>query len=1158
MLKYCLSFLIILLSLQVSFAQNHEVALEYVKKHQSELKLNDESIRNCVVRDYYTSKHNGVQHIYLQQTISGISVENTTTNINVSKTGKVLNINNRFTSVKNLEFPATPAISSSQALDLVLQHINIPLSEKPELRSKLNDVEQTTTYAPMKNALDEVSAKLHYFQTGKKEIKLTWKVVIEVHNPDFHIWVMYVDSATGEIIEIQDRVIKCTFDHQHDNSCTSTPFFLHDECEEETETVAENALFAPDSYLAFPLRVESPNHGERELLVDPADPVASPFGWHDTDGVAGPEFTYTRGNNVIAQDDINGNNGSGYSPDGGNSLDFVFTQDLTQNPATNGTADNLNSSITNLFVWNNLMHDIWYNYGFDEVSGNFQDNNYGNGGQDGDYVLADGQDGSGTSNANFASGTDGNNGRMQMFMWTAPATTPSFSVNTPSTLAGNYNAVAGSFGQQTYNVTGELILMDDGSAQPTLGCEQTSGLLDGKIAVIDRGDCQFGTKALLAENGGAIAVIVCNNEAGGAAPMGPGNDGGDVTIPAIMISQEDCATIRIEIPNGVEVNMVGGGSFQRDGSLDNGIISHEYGHGISTRMTGGPSNSGCLSNAEQAGEGWSDYFALVMTQELDHDRNTVRGIGTYATSTPIDGNGIRTYPYTTDMSINPHTYADIVDESVPHGVGSVFCVMLWDLYWNLVDEYGFDEDIYNGTGGNNIAMQLVIDGIKLQPCSPGFIDSRDAILLADQVNNDGANQCLIWETFARRGLGYSASQGNSGSSTDGSEAFDLPPSILDIEKSSDVANAEAGETVVYTINIGNKCEEFTNVEIKDFLPSNMTYVEGSASDGGMMDNGILVWPTIATLPQGSNRSYSYQATVNADVEYSIAETFNDDMESGDANWTVSNSAGLSNWTLIESSGNTTWFAEELEADPAASENQYLTMSASLNGITELSFSHKYDTEQNWDGGTVEISVDNGSSWTDLGDNFVENGYNDYIQNSQSVQAFSGNSGGYITSKVDLTEFCGEDVLIRFNFYYDQLEDGRGWNIDDVSLVSSNALINIAEANSNGNISTAANCIRVNGGVVISNEDLSVNTEVEVYPNPSNGNDIYLTIQSEKAIGDLGIKVFNAAGQFIYSDNKQISNDFVSFKLMEQKLAPGIYTVQLLGDEFSTVKKFIVL
>ena len=67
--------------------------------------------------------------------------------------------------------------------------------------------------------------------------------------------------------------------------------------------------------------------------------------------------------------------------------------------------------------------------------------------------------------------------------------------------------------------------------------------------------------------------------------------------------------------------------------------------------------------------------------------------------------------------------------------------------------------------------------MKLQPCSPGFVDGRDAILAADTALYGGAYNCIIWEAFAIRGLGYSASQGATSSKTDGVEAFDLPPGL---------------------------------------------------------------------------------------------------------------------------------------------------------------------------------------------------------------------------------------------------------------------------------------------------------------------------------------------------------------------------------------------
>jgi len=104
--------------------------------------------------------------------------------------------------------------------------------------------------------------------------------------------------------------------------------------------------------------------------------------------------------------------------------------------------------------------------------------------------------------------------------------------------------------------------------------------------------------------------------------------------------------------------------------------------------------------------------------------------------------------------------------------------MLWDMTWDMIAKYGYDTNLYTGNGGNNMAMQLVIDGLKLQPCSPGFVDGRDAILLADRINSGGANQELIWKAFAKRGLGFNARQGSSNNRSDQVEDFTLPPAYL--------------------------------------------------------------------------------------------------------------------------------------------------------------------------------------------------------------------------------------------------------------------------------------------------------------------------------------------------------------------------------------------
>ena len=126
------------------------------------------------------------------------------------------------------------------------------------------------------------------------------------------------------------------------------------------------------------------------------------------------------------------------------------------------------------------------------------------------------------------------------------------------------------------------------------------------------------------------------------------------------------------------------------------------------------------------------------------------------------------------MSTDPHTYTDVkTSGGEVHAIGKVWCSALWDMYWLLINKYGYDSNLYTGTGGNNKAMQLVIDGFLLQVCNPGFFYSRNAILKADSIDNAAVNPCIIWSAFARMGMGFSALQGSSGSTNDQTEAFDL-------------------------------------------------------------------------------------------------------------------------------------------------------------------------------------------------------------------------------------------------------------------------------------------------------------------------------------------------------------------------------------------------
>ncbi len=165
------------------------------------------------------------------------------------------------------------------------------------------------------------------------------------------------------------------------------------------------------------------------------------------------------------------------------------------------------------------------------------------------------------------------------------------------------------------------------------------------------------------------------------------------------------------------------------------------------------------------GEGWGDFWALAITADPNDASDDPRGIGSYLVGEP----GIRNFPYSTDLAVNPQTFADVATTNAPHGVGEIWALALWDLYWLLVEDFGFDPDLYTGTGGNNMALELVIDGLKLTPCNPDFVDARTALLTADALSHGGAHECRIWRAFAKRGIGLGAD------ATLLTEDFALPP-----------------------------------------------------------------------------------------------------------------------------------------------------------------------------------------------------------------------------------------------------------------------------------------------------------------------------------------------------------------------------------------------
>lgn len=981
----------------------------------SELQLTDIQIASQA-----ESQRTRIKHIYVNQLYKGVRIEKAVGNF-IEKEGKLTLVNSTFVHLKNVATAEFPKSEAREGLTHALALYHLKPTAAASKRSTVSNINYFQALGSHTNELMVEGVWLFKDQA----LIPAWKSTLDLPAPHADMLEIYTAAGSGQLIKKYSLKVECQFERPMPN---------------KPNEVAVDPKLEPsvaNSYQVFDLPVESPYHGPRTASSSPwtrtgAGNNASTLGWHN-DNVT--NYNITRGNNVYAYEDQDNNNVVGYSPSGGASLDFNFPFSIYANPF-----DQIDAGLTNLFHTCNLTHDILYQYGFDEVSGNFQNSNLGRGGTGIDYVPAEGFDGGGYNNANFATPADGSRPRMQMYIW---STSIEISIDSPM-VATTLSAVESGFSTnnkilQTGNLGGYLVLAND-----SLACSALSNgaAINGKIALIYRGSCNFTDKVKNAQNAGAIAAIVINNIPGDPA-FGMGGADNTINIPAAMVSYEDGALLKSYLGQNVKISI--NALRTPDGNYDNGIIIHEYGHGVSNRLVGGPSNVNCLNNQEQMGEGWSDFLALMLTTDwANASETTSRGIGTYALDEEISGTGIRTYPYSTNMAINPFTYGDVASAPVdelgspsPHFIGSIWATMLWDMTWKIIETEGVDGDIYHGTGGNNIALELVMEGLKQTACSPGFVDGRDAILLADEMLYGGSHKCAIWNAFGRRGLGLSASQGSSGSFTDGAEAFDIPDGVeSQLQLISDVS-----ELSEFEINrtLTNGCGLKSNFHFEEVLDPGLQLKEVIV---GAESGGKVISSTSDLLP-GASTSVQYKVFASPCTGSQVLVV--DQAEGSNQFSSVNLGSGSRSWAKTTSQAKTpsqSWYGQNY----FTSSDYALTQ---INGLlltkdSYLSFYHKFETEAGYDGGVVEISA-NGGPWQDLETSFIYNGYASFFLNTGALPnrpAFTGASSDqfgtsdFILSVVDLNAFTGQNIKIRFRFKSDGLIAGsgiNGWYIDDIQI-----------------------------------------------------------------------------------------------------------------------------
>ncbi len=467
-----------------------------------------------------------------------------------------------------------------------------------------------------------------------------------------------------------------------------------------------------------------------------------------------------------------------------------------------------------------------------------------------------------------------------------------------------------------------------------------------------------------------------------------------------------------------------------DGDFDQTVILHEYTHGLSTRLIGGSDYVDGLTGPQSGGmgEGWSDWYALTVLSSASDDVDAKYVVGGYVTRD--FSAGVRHFAYTTDMGSNPLTYSDIDtsssrffgDPTEVHNVGEVWCSALWEVRANFIKRYGYAQ-------GKALVERLVTDGMKFTANNPSFVDARDGILVADQVRTGGQNQCLIWQGFAKRGIGYGAFTLN-GSATSVTQATDLPPwcesdGVPTLDRASydeqdtrvtvrigdaDLVSASSA-TGVLTSTSGDT--EAVTLEPVDGIPglfeATVPLRRGTATAGnGTLDAALGDTLRFAYTDQSTGGDSTAEARVVRRVSL-----VSDDLESGTANW----KAGRFKLTT-ESAASPSHSWTDSPGAQYSDESTYrlqLKTKFDLTGAvgSRLVFKQQFDTEPGYDLCLVEARAKGTKTW-------------------RTMAVYSGSQPAFETATVDLSPFDGKaKVRVRFSLISDQLVHGDGWHIDDV-------------------------------------------------------------------------------------------------------------------------------
>ncbi|HWN68428.1 MAG TPA: M36 family metallopeptidase [Haliangium sp.] len=819
-----------------------------------------------------------------------------------------------------------------------------------------------------------------------------------------------------------------------------------------------------------------------------ASPTGAPDPWLP------PGALETRGNNVDAYADHFAPQGFTAGQDRRAAITapgvFDYVYDPLIEPMVNTTQ--VQAAVTQLFYANNWLHDYFYDSGFDEAAGNAQQDNFGRGGLGADALRAEGQDNGPNpgvrNNANMSVPADGAAPRMQMFLWNTPDIAHRFEA-----FGQEFEFNRAFFGPQEYVLAGPLALANDGSGAPGDACEPLQNV-QGAVVLIDRGICTFASKAQRAQQAGAAAVIIANNVPGDPPPSMPN------ATPPLAIG---IPTIGVTFENGAALKaLLGGGSSEaalesdldteRDGTIDNAIIAHEWGHYIHLRLVDCGS-----SQCSAQSEGWGDFMALHMMVREGDDYLGTYAMSIYATLRMGDNAyfGIRRAPYSSDPTRNSLSFRHISNgtplptehpfrlnnrpNSEVHAAGEIWASMLFDGYVALLREtegpearYGFDE-------AKRRMADYVVAGMIMAPPDPTYTEQRDAILAA-ALALDEQDALLLADGFARRGAGSCAvaPPRNSNDFVGVVEDAAVRPAmrVAEIKLDDSLASCDgdgtldADETGFLTITVDNP----TPLPLAGTTLSLTTATPGVAFPAGdglglatvpPFGSATVEIPVTLGEPEGEvfqaldlaltlRNETTCETTLTrpalARGNFDIGPGQRDDAESLQTNWSEHDAVGAAGvWTRVESDQAPSTHLYHGDARGSVTDTSFVSPRLQV-GTDEpfvVTFQHRYQFETGtsggqpvfFDGGLIEISSDGGVTFRDVS-TLAKPGYTAALGGGATNPlvgrpAFAGTSPGYPAMQAVTLDFgqalAGNSVILRFRIGTDNGVGAAGWDIDTI-------------------------------------------------------------------------------------------------------------------------------